>query len=168
MKTNKPPKSKLGSDDFQTPKSALEPIVKYIPKHFTIWEPAQGKGNIVQFFQREGYEIIGSDIKDGVDFFEDKPNDKYDCIITNPPFSIKDEWLKRCYELEKPFMLLLPMTALEGIKRGKLYREYGVSIHLYQKRINYETPSGEGGGAWFPSIWLSWGFVEPNTINYLD
>ena len=40
-------------------------------------------------------------------------------IITNPPYSLKDEFIKKCYEWKKPFCLLLPITALEGKVRGK-------------------------------------------------
>ena len=39
---------------------------------------------------------------------------QFDCIITNPPFSLKQEFLQRCYELGKPFALLLPLTTFES------------------------------------------------------
>ena len=37
----------------------------------------------------------------------------FDMIITNPPYSLKDEFIKKCYEWNKPFCLLLPITAFE-------------------------------------------------------
>jgi len=57
----------------------------------------------------------------GNDFLVDEPAFAYDCIITNPPYSIKDRFLTRCYELKKPFALLMPLTALEGKYRQQLY-----------------------------------------------
>jgi len=157
-------KGKNRPDNFQTPITALEPIIKYIPKEYVIWEPACGNGNIVNFFQSNGYTINGTDVKDGFDFFNNQID--CDCIITNPPYSIKDKWLERVYQLNKPFMLLLPITALEGKKRQKLYSEYGLELILMNKRINYETPSGKGSGSWFASAWFTNGFNIGSQISF--
>ena len=154
------------SDVFQTPNKALEPILSFIPKGFSIWEPASSKGNIVNFFSGCGYSITGTDITTQVDFFTS--DIKSDCIITNPPYSIKDKWIERCYELNRPFMLLLPITALEGIKRQKLYKDKGIELILFNRRINYETPSGKGSGAYFSSAWFCSGFNLPNQLNFLE
>lgn len=154
------------SDFFQTPDYALEPILQYVPKHFSIWEPASAGGNIVRFFQQRDYTIQGSDLTSGIDFFNAQIES--DCIITNPPYSIKDKWIQRCYELKRPFMLLLPITALEGIKRQKLYRNNGIQLICFNRRINYQTPSGKGGGAYFSSAWFTHGFNLPNQLNFLE
>lgn len=154
------------SDIFQTPDKALEPILRFIPQKYSIWEPASAKGNIVKFFSGKGYNITGTDLNNGVDFFSS--DIESDCIITNPPYSIKDKWIQRCYELNKPFMLLLPITALEGIKRQKLYKDKGIQLILFNRRINYETPSGKGSGAYFSSSWFCWGFNLPQQLNFLE
>ncbi|MFO8133200.1 MAG: hypothetical protein R6U10_04620, partial [Thermoplasmatota archaeon] len=60
-----------------------------------------------------------STIEGPFDFLADKPNFNYDCIVTNPPFSRKDEFLEQCYAYGKPFALLMPLTALEGMRRHK-------------------------------------------------
>lgn len=154
------------SDIFQTPNNALEPILQFIPQDYSIWEPASANGNIVKFFSGNGYNIIGTDITNGNDFFTSKIIS--DCIITNPPYSIKDLWIERCYKLNRPFMLLLPITALEGIKRQKLYKNNGIQLILFNRRINYETPSGKGSGSYFSSAWFTHGFNLPNQLNFLD
>lgn len=154
------------SDIFQTPNTALEPILQFIPKEYSIWEPASANGNIVKFFSGNGYNIIGTDISNGNDFFTTQIES--DCIITNPPYSIKDKWIERCYELHKPFMLLLPITALEGIKRQKLYKDNDIQLILFNRRINYETPSGRGAGAYFSSAWFCHNFNLPKQLNFLE
>jgi len=153
------------SDIFQTPNTALEPILRFIPKEYSIWEPASANGNIVKFFSGSGYNITGTDLTIGVDFFTS--DIQSDCIITNPPYSIKDKWIDRCYKLNRPFMLLLPITALEGIKRQKLYEENGIQLILFNRRINYETPSGKGSGSYFSSSWFCSGFNLPEQLNFL-
>jgi hypothetical protein len=159
-------KSQGRSDVFQTPEIALQPLLQFIPKEYRIWEPASANGNIVNFFTSNNYNIIGSDITQGVDFFNNEK--EFDCIITNPPYSIKDKWIDRCYKLNKPFMLLLPITALEGKFRQKMYSENGIQLILFNKRINYETPSGNGSGAWFSSAWFCYGFNLPNQLNFIQ
>ena len=159
-------KKTRGSDNFQTPNHAVDLIVDYIKPNQTIWEPAMGKGNIVNYFRKRGYTINGTDINNGYDFF----NTEIECdvIITNPPYSIKDKWIERCYNLEKPFMLLLPLTALEGKFRHSFYREKGISLIIPNKRINYETPSGKKSSAWFASAWFCYGFDIPQQITFVD
>lgn len=42
----------------------------------------------------------------------------YDCdwIISNPPYSNKDEIIERCIEIGKPTILLLPIESLGGLR----------------------------------------------------
>lgn len=81
--------------------------------------------------------------------------------------SLKDKFLARCYELKKPFALLMPLTALEGKKRGELYRKYGIQLIIPNKRINFETPSGDGSGAWFQASWFTWGLNLPKDLMFV-
>ena len=156
---------KGSSDDFQTPLYAVPPLFDYINPHWSIWEPACGKGNIVRAFRSWGYNATGTDLKRPAfrDFLAWTPGFSYDCIITNPPFSIKNKFIARCYELEVPFALLLPYTALETPYRQKYWKK-GLQLIFMDKRIDFETPSGEGTGAWFPTAWFTWGLNLPSDM----
>jgi hypothetical protein len=110
----------------------------------------------------EGREVVATDLSCGVDFFE--MDLRHDAIVTNPPYSIKDPWLERCYELGKPFALLLPLTALEGIKRQALYRKYGLDVLFLPRRVEFTTPSGKKGGAWFPVAWFTYKMLPERII----
>jgi len=92
----------------------------------------------------------------------------FDAIITNPPYSCKDKFIEKCYETKKSFALLMPLTALEGKKRQQLYKKYGIQLIIPNKRINFETPSGKGGGSWFLTAWYCSGFNLPKDINFLE
>jgi hypothetical protein len=100
---------------------------------------------------------LGRDVQPGVDFLNTTPAHHYDAIVTNPPFSRKDEFLGWCYARQKPFALLLPVTALAAKGRQSLYRQHGVEVVLMDGRMDFETPSGEGTGAWFETAWFTWG-----------
>jgi hypothetical protein len=158
----KPPTMKQGhSNDFQTPPWVLEPLYPYIGR-MSVWECACGKGNLVTAMRERGLFVKATDILTGTDFLDDIFSTNAipweDCIITNPPYTLKDEFLATCYESNLPFALLMPLTALEGIKRQALYRQYGLEMILLPRRVNFETPSGEGAGAWFASAWFTNGF----------
>ena len=162
----KPPLMQGNSNDFQTPPEALEPLLPYLKKEQIIWECACGKGNLKKEFVDKGFNVIATDILTGHDFLTYQP-EKFDCIITNPPFSIKQEFLERCYQFKKPFALLLPLTTLETAKRQALFVKYGLEIIFFDKRINFETPSGKGSGSWFATAWFSWGLNIGKEITFV-
>ena len=123
--------NKKGSDNFQTPPIALNCLLKFIPKNFVVWECACGKGNLAKNLREREFTVVDSDILDGRDFLTWQP-DKFDCIITNPPYSIKQHFLERCYNLGKPFALLLPLAALETQKRQNEWKK-GLQLIILDK-----------------------------------
>lgn len=165
-----PPMKQGMSDDFQSPSYVLDILIPYLKKEWNILECACGKGNLVNGLIDKGFKVIGTDIIIGYDFLQctsDITKD-IDCIITNPPYSLKDEFIKKCYELGKPFALLMPLTALEGQKRQALYKKYGLQLIIPNRRINFETPSGQGTGSWFLTAWFTWGLNLSKDLNFVE
>ena len=150
--------NKKKNDNVQTPFKALDLIEPYIPEDSFILDPCCGEGNIVLYFMKHGYKVLGNDIKYNVDFLKIDKNHKIlkniTHIITNPPYTLKDEFLEKCYELELPFALLMPVSALGGIKKGKLYQKYGCDIIMPNKRINYIINTKKKN-VWFHSCWFT-------------
>lgn len=156
-KSKKPPKASGRPDGFQTPYWAIDSLIRFLPENCNIWECAQGKGKIVTRLEEHGFDVIGTDIMAGFDFLSPLiPPPDFDIIVTNPPYSIKDEWISRCYEIGKPFALLMPITAMGEQERVRMYKEHGIQVLLLPKRVDFETPSGEGSGAWFYCAWFCW------------
>jgi hypothetical protein len=155
------------SDEVYTPDYAIFPLLKYIPKHAKIWCPFDTEdSNYVKLLKENGNDVIHTHINYKQDFFEYQPND-FDIIISNPPYSIKDKILERCYELGKPFALLLPITTLEGIKRNKLYRKYGLQLIVLDRRIEFYdvTPGKETKtGCWFNTSYFCWKLLPKDII----
>lgn len=139
------------NDELYTPREAIIPILKYLDKDKIYWECTDfGDSNIRKVMVENGFKVV-STRKEEFDFLKDDPLFKFDVIITNPPYSTKNKFLKRCYELNKPFMLLLPLTALEGKERGKLYRQNGIELIVLDKRINFMK---EKNNVWFNTSWF--------------
>lgn len=168
-KTKRPVMQGRGhSDSMQTPTWALEPLFKYMDKNYIYWEPACGKGYLVDEMRGRGYKVKWSDIARDPreDFFKFEPK-QWDVIITNPPFSEKNEWLERCYKLGKPFALLLPYTALETPARQALFRCYGIEVIFMDKRVSFETPNG-GSSSWFPTAWFTRGLGVGKQMEFYE
>lgn len=137
-------KTDKASDEYLTPAWAVEPVVKYLREAGAkkIWCPFDHSySHYVRILRESGFEVICSHIDDGKNFFFWEPNEEYDVIVSNPPFSQKDNVLKRLSELGKPFMMLLPIPALQGQKRFPYLRDCQALI--FDKRINFEPAQGE-------------------------
>lgn len=131
------------TDLFQTPAYAMPMLDQYLNPDWMIWEPACGKCNIVNYFNKDRRRCWGTDFLDGAeyDFFRIHlhPTVRWDCIVTNPPWSLKIEWAYRCIELGKPFSLLVPITFLEG-SGTRMVHEYDMELIMPYQRIAFETP----------------------------
>ena len=152
------------SDQFQTPPIAFDILKPFLKKTWVIWECAWGKGNLARYIKECGFKLKGNEKED----FLQLAHIDYDCIVTNPPYSIKDKFIEKCYILGRPFALLLPLTALEGIKRGAMYKKHGIQLIIPNRRINFETPSGKGSGAWFQTAWFCYGLNLPKDLNFVE
>lgn len=124
--------------ELYTPYYAVKPIVKYIPKDYKIWCPFDMEwSSFYQTFKENGFDVIRSHIDEGKDFFLYEPDD-YDVIISNPPFNIKDQILKRLYNLNKPFAVLLPLNTLQGKTRYKYFKN-GIQMLSFDQRIGFHN-----------------------------
>ena len=143
------------SDELYTPDTALDILLPYLPKDKTVFECAVGTGKLKDKMERDGYEVVTSD-----DFFNEYP--EYDILVTNPPFSLKDSFLEEAYKRGKPFAILLPITALEGLKRQRMYREHGIEILFPLRRTDFNGK----GSPWFYTAWFCWKLL-PKQLNFI-
>lgn len=154
-------------DELYTPVEAVEMILKYIPADVdTIWEcTGIEESNIVKVLRENGYKVVSTHIERGEDFFEYEP-EYYDMVITNPPYSLKDKFLQRAFELGKPFMFLLPITALEGIKRAEMFNKYGIQVLIPNTRFNFKPE--KSSSAWFQTSWFCHKCFLTKDLNFID
>jgi len=135
------------SDECYTPENAVLPLLQYLDKSLRWYEPTSGiSKSIVKCLDNSGFNI-----QSNVDSnFLISDYDDYDAIITNPPYSIKDKFIEKCYETGKPFALLLPVSSIQGQKRGRMFDDKGIELLVLNKRIDF---TGKGsphfGVAWF-------------------
>jgi len=151
-------------DEIYTPKYAVKPLLPYLKKFKDkiFWECTDfGNSNITKVLKENGFKVVSTHINNGFDFLKDEPNFNFDIIITNPPYSLKDKFLERAYNLGKPFCFLLPITTLEGVKRGRLFRKYGIEVLVLDKRINFMKNKKN---VWFNTSWFCWKVLPEKLI----
>lgn len=91
-------KNKQANDNYPTPVGAVKALVECLEPYVTdlFLEPCKGEGNIFnQVILPEGQKYW-AEIDQGVDYLETEfPT--VDLIITNPPFSLTEEFLKKSF-----------------------------------------------------------------------
>ena len=161
-------KTDKASDEYYTPSEAVKPILKYIDMKgypLTVWCPFDTEeSQFVKLIRAAGHKVIASHIDNGDNFFYYEP-EEYDLIISNPPFSVKDDILKRLSELGKPYAILLPLPALQGQKRFPYLKDCQALI--FDKRINFytnESQTKRATGVSFASIYICKDFLPRDLI----
>ena len=132
-----------GTDEWYTPRSAVEVLEGYIPEGAKILCPFDtADSEYVKVLSRR-HEVIHSHISEGVDFFSLRKPD-VDYVISNPPYSKRTEILKQLYSWGIPFAMMCNSNGLLDSKtRFNLARAYGLQIMYIYPRVKY---SKNGGG----------------------
>ena len=108
------------SDFYQTPYSMIEQLLEHewFTHGKTLLEPACGEGAIVKVLKKRGFKPQYSDIIEGTDFL--KETECFDYLITNPPYSLANEFILKAKKVIKnKFAMLLPISYLHGQRRYK-------------------------------------------------
>jgi len=146
---------KNSNDHVATPRYVVEDIYKliHIEDFHSIWFPFN---NYDSEFKLKADELklkykathIFDDL--GNDFFKTEPPEDCDLLISNPPFSIQNDIIKRTFDLidagkVKACCLLLPLATLETPARADK-----LSILIFKKRIKFlgHTTSFNKGCCW--------------------
>lgn len=148
------------AQELYTPPTATKQIVPYIPKKSIVWEMCYGRGDMAKELERNNIKVVGNK---NMDCFEKEP-EKYDLIITNPPYRNNKDFLERAIQSKKPFALLMRLEHLGGVRASELLKDLDIKILIPQKRINFITPKmrkGElVGGSQFHTIWITYKLIK--------
>lgn len=158
-------------DEYFTPPYAVYPIMKRLRPGTVIWCPFDTKASeYVKIFSRNGFRVIYGHIQTGQDFFQmDVPDCDY--IISNPPYSLKNEVLERLYAIGKPFAMLINFHGIfDSQKRFQMFKEHRVEMLWLSPRVTYMTEQGcPRQGVPFQSGYLCSGICQNQLeFEYLD
>jgi hypothetical protein len=150
-----------GDNEYMTPKEVWVSIAHLIPKDKVIFEGFYGDGNSGKFLKELGFKVESHD----VDFFDDQKFN-YDIIISNPPYSIKAKVFKKLYEINKPFMLLVPVSTITKQYLKKYFKDK-IQIVIPQKRIQFIKDGVQNNRCYFDTLWICYKMGLKSEILFL-
>ena len=154
------------NDELYTPRVLVEPIIQYIPKGWTVWCPFDTEhSEFVLILKEHGYKVIHSHIWEGKDFLTYEPTEHYDCIVSNPPFSIKLEVFKRLFELGKPFGVLMNSMAEQYQVMGNFFYQMGLEGKYIQKLNPDKKVSFNGRTSSFNTAYYCWNMLPRDLMH---
>lgn len=128
------------NDECYTPAYGVLPIIKYIPKNWTIWLPFDTEeSQFYKILKEKGFKIIRSHISEGKDFYNYEPKEHWDCIVSNPPFTNKKGIFERALSFNKPFALIMSNTWLNDSAPKLLFMEKDLQLLMFDKRMKFEN-----------------------------
>ena len=147
-----------GNDEFYTPRYAVKPLLGYVPEGAKVWCPFDTDSSlIVDELSAHGCEVKNTHLGTGHDFFAHY--EECDFIISNPPYSLKNEVLERLFDLKRPFAMLLGVAGLfESERRFTLFENNTFEVMWLNRRVAYFKDYGDPKPSLnppFSSVWLT-------------
>lgn len=165
----KPKKNPLGrgvdkeskQDYYITPDWCIQALLNHpkmaveFEKFQVIYDPCCGENKVFEKFMkkyypqcevtsRDKFNNVGTNSYDFTISNERLTPTEFDLIITNPPFSLKYQFLQICFKLGKPFCLLLPLQTLMTPQRIVLFKTYKVDIFILSPTPDFPKGNGKG------------------------
>ncbi len=171
-------------DFYRTPRCAIEPLLEAERFYGTVWEPACGDGAISDVLLEHGYSVTSSDLIDygyrnaaALDFLDRsfQPKEKFDCVITNPPFKLAQAFAERALEVsDGKVALLCRLLWLASKRRRSLFTTSPLArVWVFPGRINFNRDNEEryasGTGGMIDYCWMVWehGYVGHPELRWL-
>jgi hypothetical protein len=157
-------------DHYDTPAVAVRALLAAEDLPAVVWEPACGPGNIVRVLRESGRKVYATDLVDygcpesehGVDFLmESSVPAGTGAIVTNPPFKLAEQFIKRALELCPRVIMLHRLAFLESERRSAILDSGQFArVYIFRNRLpmmhrdNWNGPRIKGGSVAF--AWFVW------------
>src|SRR5262245_56028035 len=176
------PLADRGDDLYGTPPEATRALLTVERLPHRIWEPAVGRGTIADVLTAAGHDVVGTDLVDyGVGFpgridflIERAAPPGIECIVTNPPFKIAEEFVAHALELCPRVVMLLRLAFYESSRRSHILENAGLArIHVFRKRLpmmHRDGWEGRKANSGMAFGWFCWDRDHrgPPTLNRID
>ena len=158
-------------DYYATPHIATEMLLDNVSFSGNFLEPCVGGGHIADVIKKYyNSEVFGCDLVDRgysttfvADFLTQEFDRKFDNIVTNPPYSLAQEFLEKGMEVindNGKIAMFLKIQFLEGAKRKEMFSKYPPKyIYVFSKRQNpWRNGSSvdEKGKPWSSTMCFAW------------
>lgn len=134
-------KLKGKNDECYTKDYAVLPLLEFLPpfKDKIIWCPFDTEDSeFVKILTQNGYNVVNSHIWNGQNFYTYEP-EKWDLIVSNPPFTNKADTFKRACSFGKPFALLCPVIWLNDKAPCEIFEKHQLQLLLFKNRMTFNN-----------------------------
>jgi len=165
-------RERVKEDYYATPKEATESLLNSLDLSDceSFYEPACGEGHISEVLKKfyPNKDIHSTDLIDRgygvgkIDFLKlDSFTRKFDCVITNPPFKLSQEFIEKGLKLSNKYVIMFAkIQLLEGVARRKLFNKFPPKyIYVFTERVNplrNGSPIDENGKKWASTMCFAW------------
>ena len=171
---NKTAVDRSKTDFYPTPENVTIALMEYLDlPDYTIWEPACGEGHIVEALKDLGFNVVATELHNrgygscGIDYLRTANTPGYcDWIITNPPFSLSEQFIRKSIEHGKPFAMLLKSQYWHSSRRRKLFEEYKPRAVLPLTWRPDFLFGAKSGSPTMECIWTVWGIESAKYTIY--
>ena len=186
-----PKNGRVENDQYATDPKAVEMLLNnYDFNTSTILEPCVGGGHIAKVLKEHFPEasipcldLVDRGYTDTIvrDFLKWKPYKQFDCIISNPPYSLAREFIEKSLKLLRnngKMAMFLKIQFLESSKRKDLFDTYPPKyIYVFRNRMatwnNGNSVDPDTGKKWATTMCHAWFIWEKNSktepvVRWLD
>ncbi len=180
-------RERVSDDYYATPKEATESLLDLfnLSGCETFYECACGEGHISKVLKRYypnkfvySTDLINRNYGLGaIDFLKLNTEQKWDCIITNPPFKLSQEFIERGLGFANKYVIMFAkIQLLEGVSRRKLFDKFPPKyIYVFTDRVNplrNGCELDENGKKWCSTMCFAWfvweiGFIGEPIVRWL-
>lgn len=154
---------RIPQDRYETDEWVSEIILPYIEHLSRLWEPACASGKMVRVLARGGRFVVSSDINGGIDFLK-QPAFPFAIgaqgIVTNPPFSLAQEFVEHALTLMRParglVAMLLPVMWDCAQERDHLFKPHPAWRQKIVIRRRIRWIPGTKGNPRLYHAWYIW------------
>lgn len=133
------------NDDYETTETIWKLIVPYLNDYNTIYEPFYCSGKSGEIFTKLGFDCIHKD----EDFFLHYNDYDYDIIVSNPPFSVKKKIFDTLKDIDKPFILIVPISTMTKQYFKNKYKNEDITFLIPPKRLQFSKKGEDLDRCWF-------------------
>jgi hypothetical protein len=154
-----------GLDLYETPPCAVEALLRVEQIPHSVWEPAAGRGAIVNVLRDRGHAVIASDVADygfRLHFCRDFLGEigmpaGVEVIVTNPPFKWAEQFVAHALELCPRVVMLLRLAFMESERRSPILDTGSLArIHVFKKRLPTMHRAGWAGPKASSAMCFAW------------
>lgn len=161
---------KKNRDEYYTTVESVDFLLQFLPSPADIkgriWDPSPGpsgaENNISKLLIKAGYDVVCTN---GDFLTYDKVPVGCTMIVSNPPYSLKSNFIAKCmFDLGIPWLFLLPLNTLASEIRCGWFRNNGVQIWVIPEKLTFQsTYHGKNKPCSFVTCWFGWRITSAGT-----